>query len=83
MWQRSIANHLAGDGPGCILALLHINLRDARNRPPGLIERCRISNNKDLRMIGNGNVGLPIMRLGRNIAATLDPRSFGVMDDRM
>lgn len=34
-------------------------------------------------MIGNDNVGLPTMRLGRNIAATLDPRSFGVMDDRM
>jgi len=78
-----MANHLAGDGLGCILALLHRNLRDSGKRPPVLIERCRVSNNKDLRMIGNGNVGLPIMRLGRNIPSTLDPRSFGVMDDRM
>ena len=82
--QGTMCRNLAGDRPGCVLVLLYRNLRASGNRPPSLlIERCRISNNKDLRMIGHGNAGSPIMRLGRNIATTLDPRSFGVMDNRM
>ena len=38
-WQRRMADHLAEDGPGCILALLHRDLRDPGEWPAVLIER--------------------------------------------
>jgi hypothetical protein len=69
-----MAHHFAEDGQGCILALLHSNLRDPGEQPPVLIERCRVSNNKDIWMTGNCKVWLNA-NAARTVHLTSEPFS--------
>src|SRR5277367_1957505 len=69
-----MAYHLAEDGQGSILALLHRNLRDSGEWAAVLIERCSISNNKDFRMIWNGKIGLN-SNAARPVDSTSEPFS--------
>jgi hypothetical protein len=75
-WRRRMAHHFAEDGQGCILALLHSNLRDPGEQSPVLIERCRVSNYKDIWMTGNCKVWLNA-NAARAVHLTSEPFSAG------
>jgi hypothetical protein len=72
--QGRMTDHSAEDGLSCIPALLHRYLRDPGEGPPVLIERCRVSYNKNVRMIGNCKVGLN-SNAARTVHSTSEPFS--------
>src|SRR5205807_2194547 len=69
LW-RLLAGKLAPNQFSGVVSLLHCNLGDARQRFSVLIERRRVADHEDFRMIWNSKIGLDTNATG---AIGLDP----------